>query len=347
MRLMTPTTAALTPGKLAGLKAIADQRGVVAALAMDQRGSLRKAIATAAGRPATDEMLQEVKAAVTETLTPHASAVLLDPEWGLPAAARRRPGTGLLLAYEKSGYDTTRPGRLPDVLEHWSVRRLKEAGADAVKVLIYYTPFEEPAVNDRKRAFVERIGDECRGNDVAFLLECLGYDPEGGDESGLDYARRKPRVVAESMAEFSTPRYGVDVLKVEVPVNLSFVEGTGVYSGTRAYSRAEALEHFRRAAEATAKPFIYLSAGVSHAQFVESLELAAEAGVPFAGVLCGRAIWQDGIPVYGREGLGAFRRWLETEGVRRITAINRCLDAARPWSTAYGIAADRLSGVTS
>ena len=56
--------------------------------------------------------------------------------------------TGLLLAYEETGYDNTKPGRIPDLLDFWSVRRLKEAGADCIKVLIYYTPFDTKAVND-------------------------------------------------------------------------------------------------------------------------------------------------------------------------------------------------------
>lgn len=334
----------LSPGKLAGLKALADHRGVIAAVAMDQRGSLRKAIAAASGSAVTDRMLEDVKAAVTEILTPHASAVLLDPEWGLPAVARRAPGTGLLLAYERSGYDTTRPGRQPDLLEGWSVRRLKAAGADAIKLLLYYTPFDAPEVNEAKHAFVERVGDECRANDIPFLLECVGYDPQGGAEHRLEFARVKPAIVAGSMREFSKPQYGVDVLKVEIPVDLRYVETTAVFCGTRAYSRAEALDYFRQAAASTSKPFVYLSAGVSHGQFTESLDLAAEAGVPFSGVLCGRAIWQDGIPVYAREGLTAFRRWLESEGVRRIASVNERLRAARPWYAAYGVSSVEALG---
>ncbi len=89
------------------------------------------------------------------------SAILLDPEFGLPAW-KKRNGKGLLLAYEKTGYDSTIPGHLPDLLDLWSVRRLKEAGADCIKILLYYTPFEKSAINDHKHAWVERIGDECR-----------------------------------------------------------------------------------------------------------------------------------------------------------------------------------------
>ena len=90
-------------------------------------------------------MLEEFKTAVTRVLTPHASAILLDPEYGLPAAAARSKNAGLLLAYENSGYDNTQPGRLPDLLDIWSVRRLVAAGADCIKILLYYTPFDPPA----------------------------------------------------------------------------------------------------------------------------------------------------------------------------------------------------------
>ncbi len=333
----------MTPGKLAGMKAVSTAAGTIGAAAMDQRGSLKKALAKAGGREVTDAMMEEFKAAVTEVLTPHASAILLDPQWGIGPSRQRSDNAGLLLAYEQSGYDNTRPGRLPDLLSHWSVRRLKEAGADCVKVLLYYTPFDTAAVNEEKHAWVERIGDECRTNDIPFFLEFVGYDPAGGDEKGPEFARVKPRVVTASMEEFTKDRYGVDVMKVEVPVNMKFVAGARSFSGEAAYTRAEALDHFRAAAGVATKPFIYLSAGVSNAEFTESLELAAESGVSWAGVLCGRATWKDGIPVYAREGVGAFRRWLEGEGVENIGNVNERLTRAKPWFDAFGAAsADAL-----
>jgi tagatose 1,6-diphosphate aldolase len=334
----------LTPGKLAGIRNVSDKRGVIAAAAMDQRGSLQKALAKEKGGEITDAMLEEFKIIVSEVLTQHASAILLDPEWGLPAAKRRAKGSGLLLAYEKTGYDKTGPGRLPDLLDHWSARRLKEAGADCVKVLLYYTPTDGPAINDRKHAWVERIGDECRANDIPFFLEFVGYQ-EGIDEKGLEYARRKPEIVSQSMAEFSKERYGVDVLKVEVPVNMKFVEGSKSFAGQKAYTLQEAMELFRKAAQVAKKPFIYLSAGVSNAEFNESLALAAEAGVKFNGVLCGRATWKDGIPIYGKQGGDAFRKWLETEGVKNIENVNASLKAATSWHSFYEVKEPAMAGV--
>ena len=328
----------IAPGKRKGLEAVSDSRGVIAAAAMDQRGSLRSAIAKDKGidkKGVTQEMMEEFKGAVTRVLTPHASAILLDPEYGLTAAKQRSKNAGLLLAYENSGYDNTRPGRLPDLLDHYSVRRLVADGADCIKILLYYTPFDPAEINDRKHAWVERIGAECTAADAPFFLELVGYE-EGLDEKGFEFAKKKPDCVIRSIEEFSKPQYAVDVLKVEVPVTMAFVKGTRACKGESAYSREEAKDCFRKAAAASKKPFIYLSAGVSNETFTETLELAAESGVNFSGVLCGRATWKDAIPVYGKHGVKALEEWLNDQGVKNIENVNSRLAAAKPWFSFYG-----------
>ena len=309
---------------------------------MDQRGSLQRSLAAACGvsvLEVTPAMMREFKVAVTKALTPRASAVLLDPEFGLEAARARSSNAGLLLAYESSGYDNTQPGRLPDLLPRVSVKRIVDWGADAVKVVIYYTPADISAINDVKHAFVERIGAECHAYEIPFFLEFVGYDPKGGDEKGFEYAKTKPQVVKRSIEEFSKPQYRVDILKVEVPVNLEFVEGASAFKGQKAYTRQEALEHFREASAVAGKPFIYLSAGVGNAQFTESLKMAAEAGAEYSGVLCGRATWKEGIPAYGKLGLKGLEEWLQRDGVKNIDAVNDAIQAAVPWSVKMGLPA--------
>jgi len=330
----------ISPGKRKGLQAVSDQRGVIAAAAMDQRGSLKSAIAKEKGidkKDVTNEMMAEFKEAVARILTPHASAILLDPEYGLSAAKQRAKNAGLLLAYEKSGYDNTRPGRLPDLLDNYSVQRLVVAGADCIKILLYYTPFDPPKINEVKHAWVERIGAECTAADVPFFLEFIGYE-EGLDEKGIEFARKKPECVTKSMEEFSKSAYGVDVMKVEVPVNMAFVRGARACKGDSVYTREDAKEHFRKAAAAAKKPFIYLSAGVSNETFSETLELAGESGVNFSGVLCGRATWKDAIPVYAKKGIKGLEDWLADQGVKNIKNVNDRLNAAKPWFAFYGAA---------
>jgi len=336
----------LTPGKLKGLKAVSNSRDVIAAAAMDQRGSLKSAIAKDKGidkGAVAAQMLEEFKTAVTKVLTPHASAILLDPEYGLPAAHARAKNAGLLLAYENSGYDNTRPGRLPDLLSDWSVKRLVTAGADCIKILLYYTPFDPPEINDIKHAWTERIAGECTAADVPFFLELVGY-VESGDEKGIDYAKKKPEIVTKSMEEFSKPQYGVDILKVEVPVNMAFVAGSKSCKGESAYSRDEAKDLFRKAAAAAKKPFIYLSAGVSNDVFTETLDLASESGTPFSGVLCGRATWKDAIPIYAKGGVKPLEDWLADQGVKNIENVNAHLTAAKPWYSFYGAASAAALG---
>ena len=328
------TRVRMTRGKFERISACADSNGVIAAAAMDQRGSLQKTIAKARGAEATGDDLTAFKKAVSQVLTPHASAILMDPEFGLEALPLRAPNTGVLLAYEKTGYDATVKGRLPDLLPEWSVKRLLDSGADAIKILLYYNPYEDPQINLVKHAFIERVGAECAANDAPLFLEPIYYE-DGLSE--VELARKKPDAVTRYMEEFSKPNYFVDILKVEVPFNIKFVEGSRAFGGQAVYSQADAMRLFREAASAARKPFIYLSAGVANEVFLETLEYAIDSGTDFSGVLCGRATWQEGIPVYATQGYDALVGWLEGEGVENINKLNRLLaKGAKPWWTVYG-----------
>jgi tagatose 1,6-diphosphate aldolase len=331
---MTHATAQVTEGKVNGISACANEQGVIAALAIDQRGSLQRALGEAKGHPVDAAELVEFKAIVTQVLSPFASSVLLEPEYGLAAVARRAPGAGVLLAYEKSGYDTTVKGKFPDLLPGWSVRRLVAAGAQGIKIVMYYDPDAETYINDVKHAFIERVGAECRAGDVPFFLEPVTY-ADGVDTRSAAYARLKPAKVMQAMTEFSKPEYGVDILKVEIPIDPRYLEGSPSSGDAEiVYRRVDALEHFQAAAAVAGVPFIYLSAGVSDEVFREMLELAAEAGVPYSGVLCGRATWQGGLGAYAEGGAAALREWLEDRGVRNIQALNAVLAAgAQDWRT--------------
>jgi len=327
----------ITSGKYKGLRAVSDSRGVIAALAIDQRSALSNMIAKAKGMEATAvprEMLEQFKEAVSRVLTPHASSILLDPEYGLPASRSRARNAGLLLAYEQTGYDNNVPGRLPRLLDHFSVQRLVEAGADCIKILLYYSPFSTAEVNDLKHAWVERIGGECKAADVPFFLELVGY-ADGMDEKSTAYARVKPEVVTRGVVEFSKPVYAVDVLKVGVPVAMAFVEGVAGTNTEQVYTREEAKAHFRRASDAAKLPFIYLSEGVSNETFNAALQIAAEAGSGFCGVLCGRATWKNGVEIFVKQGMDGLNAWLADEGVRNIENVNKQLNAAKSWFDAY------------
>lgn len=319
----------LTAQKRKFLENLSDKNGFISALAIDQRGALKKMIKKYQDE-ADEKQIVEFKKLVSEHLTKYASSILLDPEYGLEASKVRAENAGLLLAYEKTGYDANTVGRLPDCLVEWSAKRLKEEGADAVKFLLYYDVDEDEVINNQKKAYMERIGAECVAEDIPFFLEILSYDCKNEDNSSVEYAKVKPRKVIEAMKVFSDPRYNVDVLKVEVPVNMKFVEGFA--DGEVVYTKGEAQKYFKEQSDATKLPFIYLSAGVSAKLFQDTLEFAHEAGAKFNGVLCGRATWANGVEVFAKEGEKATVEWLNTVGRKNIEELNEVLEkTATSW----------------
>ena len=229
------------------------------------------------------------------------------------------------MAYEKTGYDATAEGRLPDLLPNWSASRIRDMGADAVKVLIYYDVDDKPEINDIKQAWVERVGSECLAEDIPYFLEILTYDAKSDSVLDANYAKLKPHKVNEAVKLFSDPRYYVDVLKVEVPVNMNFVEGFTKEGVEPVYSVTEAQAFFKEQSDATHLPFIFLSAGVSAELFQETLRLAHEAGSQFNGVLCGRATWKDAVSVFAQEGAAAAQAWLDETGRQNIEDLNQVL----------------------
>lgn len=299
------------------LKRLCDKNGIIGALAIDQRGALRRML----GEDTPVDQLETFKVLVSKYLTKYTSSILLDPELGWKAAEARDKNAGLLVAYEKTGYDKTVPGRYPDLVENVSVQRLKANGADAVKVLLYIDVDEDRAVNDVKEAFIERIASECKAEDMPFFLELVSYDAKVTDEK--EYAKLKPRKVIEAMKLYSQERFGVDVLKVEVPVNMKYVEGFA--ENEVLYTKEEATAFYKEQSDATSLPFIFLSAGVSAQLFQDTLHFAKESGSTFNGVLCGRATWTGATKAYQEGGEAATIKWLKTIGKQNIVELDAVL----------------------
>lgn len=315
--------AKLTENKIKAMNKLINNEGIIAALAIDQRGALKKMINKYKPEGASEADLIEYKKLVSQELTQYASSILLDPEFGLPAANVRSANAGLLLAYEKTGYDASVKGRLPDLLSIWSAKRLKEAGADAVKFLLYYDIDEDLNINEQKHAFIERLGSECIAEDIPFYLELVSYDGLNNDTDSIEYAKVKPHKVNGMMKEFSHPRYNVDVLKVEVPVNMKYVEGFA--KNEVVYSKAEAARYFSLQSESTPLPFIFLSAGVDAELFQQTLYFAKESGSTFNGVLCGRATWANGVESFVKNGEFSAKQWLQQKGKENIAQLNKVL----------------------
>lgn len=118
----------LTRGKFDKMQQLSNKGGVIAALAIDQRGSMKKMMAAAdekAGKEYSLDQIYEFKELVSSELTKYASSILIDEELGFKGMKSKDPSSGLILSYEKTGYDADTVGRFPELLKDESLTRLK------------------------------------------------------------------------------------------------------------------------------------------------------------------------------------------------------------------------------
>ncbi|MFB4168371.1 tagatose 1,6-diphosphate aldolase [Virgibacillus sp. JSM 102003] len=324
----------LTPGKQRGLELISDDDHIVLATAMDQRGSLGKMIKSYNENISYEEGLSQFKEGVSEVLGNQSSSLLLDPEYGWSAARKLNDDIGLIMAYEKTGYDATEKGRLPNLVDDYAVQDLVKEGASALKLLVYYDHKEEEKYNKIKKALIKRVGDECKQNDLLYILEPVSYSADGLSTKGAEFAKTKPEIIEYFMEEFSKEEYGIDMLKVEVPVSIYNIEGYDQYDNYEpVFSKEKAASYYLSCSEKSRLPFIYLSGGVTNEQFIETLHFAKEAKAEFSGSLCGRAIWKDGVQPFGEQGKKAYYQWLETTGSSNLNKVKKAIkETATPWS---------------
>ncbi len=312
----------ISPGKLWGLRRLADACGRWKMVAIDQRTPLMAPIAARRGvAEAPYEDLAAVKAAVTRALAPEASAMLLDPNFAYPRCAGEMPATkGLVLALEHHLTDETPAGRRSAEIPYWSVAKIRRIGADAVKLLVWYRPDADAAVRAHQQAFVQRMGRNCREHDIVLLLELLVY-PLAGDAPGQLEAQRT-QLVLDSMRDFAAADFGVDIYKLEPPAALRNVPDPG---GAEA---AAVQATYDKLGALTTRPWVLLSAAAGPDDFRRSLTYACRAGA--SGYLCGRAIWQSAFEHF--PDMAALERTLATVSAPYVRELNELTDRlATPW----------------
>lgn len=324
--------------KFARMQKLANEEGMIDALALDQRGSLVKAMKKACekyGKLFSMSMVYDFKEEVSRILSPYSSAILLDDQMGFKGVQTKSDTTGLIMSYEETGYDVNTPGRLPRLISDQSGQIMVERGADALKVLVYYNPNDPDEINDKKKAFAQRYGTEGLGAGVPTFFEIVTYDDNLASDS-LEFAKIKPELVLKSMAEFTQDKYHIDVLKMEVPFNPKFIKEWADGSDY-AYTEAQAKEYLQQLSDEATRPFIFLSAGVPTDTFQRELRLAGEAGVKFSGVLSGRATWLASVDLYIEQGKDALIEWLNNKGVQNVSELKSILsENATPWYDVYG-----------
>lgn len=328
MAVAAPPT--LSIGKIRGLQQLANERGIFTITAMDQRGSLAELMAPGKADSVTYEQLKAVKLELAATFGPVASAVLLDPLYGAAEAIAygALPGrTGLLVAWEESGYTPDGSGRLTRVEPGWSVEKIKRMGASAVKLLVYYNP-DETRSAEHQRNIVRQVVEDCRTHDIPAVVEAVAYGIGGVKTGTAEYAAMKPDLVLRSARDLCP--LGFDLFKAEFPADLAYEPDEGKMA-----------DWCRQIDEITPVPWVILSAGVDIATFRKQVEIACKNGA--SGFLAGRAIWKEGV---GIADAAERRRWLETKGVANLrSCIELAEQHAMPWTKKLTVSLPEAAGV--
>lgn len=317
----------ISAGKLWGMRRLADAGGRFKMLAVDQRPPIKNLICE---KLAVDEapydQVAAFKTMLVRELQAEASATLQDPHFAYPASVHvTDPRLGLIMTLEDSLFQETPGGRLSAEIDNWSVEKIKRAGGDAVKVLAWYRPDAEPDVLAHQREFTKRIGDACARFDIPFLFELLVYPLATDADQTKDYVEMKGKNadhVLASVAEFAKPEYGVDIFKLESPVEAAAVPGVG----NEGAGEVQAL--FDEMGRLAGRPWVMLSAGAGMADFRNILTHAYKAGA--SGYLAGRAIWADAFKAY--PDWEAIKTGLVRDAVPYMRDLNALTDAeATAW----------------
>ncbi len=286
-------------------------------IAIDAGSGLKQAIKDARKAFYQENDLETFKKLIITSLGQYATTILIDSEFGAHLISRYPKQCSPMMAFEADVYHISDEDRITKLPDNIKVSDFSRLGYKVLKFFMYYAPNDNIEINEQKQKIIENIGKECVKNNISFLMEPLVYDPIKRPGS-LDYAYLKPQLVENATKTFSNPKFNINYLKVEVPVDLSFVEGFG----DPIIKQKEAIKFFKDASiAASGIPLLYLSAGVSFEWFKASLKMAVKAEVDCSGFMCGRAIWSEAIKVFGEQGEEGLNSWLNTTGQNRLNEL--------------------------
>ncbi len=311
----------LSIGKLRGLQQLANPEGLLTMCAIDHRKSLKRVLNEEDPDSVSYQELVDFKLDLCQAVAPFSSAILLDPIYGAGQviAAGVLPGhVGLLVSLERTGYAGSSTARLTELLPGWSVKKVKRMGASAVKLLVYFRP-DLKDLASRQLELVAEVAEECKEEDIAFVVEPVTYPVEQVGVSSKRFADLKSELVVETARQITA--LPIDVLKAEFPAEMKFEQ-----------DEEKLLKLCQELDRASRKPWVLLSAGVDFETFKKQVELACRAGA--SGFLAGRALWQEAAHLRSREERMSFFKTTSAPRLKELTEIaNRY---GKPWYLKMG-----------
>jgi tagatose 1,6-diphosphate aldolase len=321
----------LSIGKIRGLQQIANSDGIFTICAMDHRGSLRHMINEENPAQVSYEEMVEHKLELCSSLAKHASAVLLDPIFGAAQCIGHGvlpKNTGLLVSIEATGYSGEKERRLTNLLDSWSVEKIKRMGASAVKILVYYRPDLTELAGIQLNT-VNMVASECIKHDLPFLVEPISYPIDNEINNPQEFAIRKEQLVLQTARDITA--LPIDVLKAEFPTDLHYKQ-----------ERSELINLCRQLDMSSQVPWVILSAGVDFETFRQQVEIACQSGA--SGFLGGRAIWQEAMRIDNDRQRRQYLSTVATDRLKRLIEIAN--KHAVPWYQKAGVSTQELAPIS-
>ncbi|MEP7293042.1 MAG: tagatose 1,6-diphosphate aldolase, partial [Chloroflexota bacterium] len=299
-------------GKFRALNRASSADGHFNVLALDHTDALKRALNPASPQEVSNDKIIAYKRQVVSALVPETSAVLLDPIYGAPQAIRNRNlgNVGLLVELEKADYQLKSMPLEVEILPGWSVAKIKQMGADGVKLFFYYNP-DAPELTAKQDHLLRAVVADCAAHDIPLYAEPILCEI-GEDESV--YIENYTRRVIDSARRIAAA--GADILKLEYPVH-----------PTQIVEEARCRDACAQLSASVDIPWVLLSAGVSFEVFLQQVEIACASGA--SGCIVGRAVWGEAAQIADERDR---QSWLDQVGRERMRELASCVRAGSPWT---------------
>ena len=284
---------------------LARPSGALAMVAVDQREALRGMFAAHQDTPVPDSQLTQFKVDVARELSPYASALLVDQEFGIDAIINQKvlaPTCGLIAAADllvgPAGGAATDTAVDPDV----DPLRMRDIGSVGLKFLVLWRNDESP---ESRMKLVNEFNQLCEKSGLPSIIEVIVKPPT---DTSRSFDREEELIIAAKEAA----NWNADLYKAEVPFH-----GEGDLTAIT--------RNAQRITEAVGTPWVVLSNGVKAPFFADAVKACAQGGA--SGFLAGRAVWAD---IVGAKDIPAALREVS---IPRLEKLAEIVDQyARPWS---------------
>lgn len=301
-------------GKIAGLRRLANDEGIFAIIAMDQRNSMKRLVNPQDPKSVPPAVLTSIKMSLAEALSPICTAMLIDPTYGIPQVIVGDvldAHAGLIITLEADTPKTVGEGQVTEIAPGLSAEKIARMGGDAVKLLVRYRPDLSEAAK-QNREVIKAVQEQCARADLPFVLETVA--PPLSSESKEEFAQKRAQLAIQTAKEVS----GLcDLYKAEFPGDILLEKDRSVL--------AKNCQELNQASE---RPWVILSAGADIGPFSQQVEIACQNGA--SGFLAGRAIWKNYVTLPDvNERLAE----LSTKAVRNFGIIASIAERyATPWT---------------